>query len=342
MKNFFDFLIYLAALPGFWIIRCSPRCFMNVLAATGGFFLMWSKGFVRTSDANLQVAFPDMDSKKRRKIIRASGKNFILCLLEYVWASKNQKRLDRCYLINEAEKDKFLSRIANRERVIFVNPHMASWEGASAIVAKYTRDFAGVAVIVKAVKNKYLDKLFNGNVRGNVKGIQVIYSTGALRGTIKAFNEGKSLGILIDQNTKVRDGGAFVNFFGLPAPSSLAPAALAKYCLNKNIPVNVCYSMGVREDDGKIHFYTLPLSKSVTEYESDVEMIQELMDISAREIAKRPEQYLWSYPRFRYIPADASDELAAKYPAYAHRASERFYSAKAYHAKKNAAADNGK
>ena len=300
---------------------------------------MWSPGFVKTSDANLQIALPELDKKERRQIIHASGTNFILCLLEYIWATKNQARLDRSYLINETELAKIRNRLAANERTMYVNPHMASWEGASAIIARESRTQSGIAVIVKAVKNPWLDKLFNGGVRGNVPGIQVIYSTGALRGTIKAFGEGKSLGILIDQNTKVRDGGAFVNFFGLPAPSSLSPAVLAKYCLNKNMPSDICYSMAVREEDGKIHFYTIPLSKPVAEYASDQELVQELLDISTAEIAKRPEQYLWSYPRFRYIPEDASDELAAKYPFYAHRARADFYDAKAYHQRKAAKKD---
>ncbi len=334
MKKFCDYLVYLAALPGFLILRNSPRFFITWLAHTGGFFLMWSKNFVKVSDANLQIALPELNRKQRRKIIKASGTNFILCLLEYIWATKNQSRLDRSYLLSDEEAEKLRKRVAAEERTLYVNPHMASWEGASAIIAKAMREKSGVAVIVKAVKNPYLDKLFNGGVRGNVPGIQVIYSTGALRGTIKAFGEKKSLGILIDQNTKVRDGGAFVNFFGLPAPSSLSPAVLAKYCLNKNMPTNICYSMAVRESDGKIHFYTIPLSKPITDYTSDIELVQELLDISTAEIAKRPEQYLWSYPRFRYIPADAPEELAAKYPFYAHRARERFYDAKAYHQRK--------
>ena len=331
LKDFGGRLVYMVSLLGLGLLRISPRFMVTAYAHIGAFFLSRGRKFFRISDANLWVVFPDWDAARRKKVIRKSALNFILCLLEYIWASCSRKRLERSYLIDEEETAKILARVAAKERTIYVNPHMASWEGASATVARFHRDGAGIAVIVKAVKNPYMDKLFNNLVRGRVEGVHVIYSVGALRGTIKAFNAGSCLGILIDQNTKVREGGEFMDFFGLPAPSSLAPAVLAKYCLEKKMPSNICYSMAVREEDGKIHFHTIPLSRPLEEYASNHEIIQEILDISTREIAKRPEQYLWGYPRFRNIPRDASPELAAKFPSYAKPASESFYDAKVYH-----------
>lgn len=324
-------LVYAVSLVGLVMLRMSPRFMVRVYSHIGCFFLSRGRKFYGISDANLKIVFPEWDAARRKKVIRASAFNFILCLLEYIWASCSRKRLERCYLIDDREKAELIARRDAGDRTIYVNPHMASWEGASATVARFYRDTSGIAVIVKAVKDPHMDKFFNKLVRGRVEGIKVIYSVGALRGTIKAFNSGCCLGILIDQNTKVREGGEFMDFFGLPAPSSLAPAVLAKYCLEKNMPSSIRYSMAVREEDGNIHFHTIPLSRPLGEYASNHEIIQEILDISTREIAKRPEQYLWAYPRFRNIPRDASPELAAKFPAYARPASESFYDAKVYH-----------
>ena len=48
------------------------------------------------------------------------------------------------------------------------------------------------------------------------------------------------------------------------------------------------------------------------------------MDMSEEFIRKYPDQYLWFYRRFQYIPQGATDELKAKYPFYAKMASNHF------------------
>ena len=53
-------------------------------------------------------------------------------------------------------------------------------------------------------------------------------------------------------------------------------------------------------------------------------MLQALMDMSEEFIRKYPDQYLWFYRRFQYIPQGATDELKAKYPFYAKMASNHF------------------
>ena len=63
----------------------------------------------------------------------------------------------------------------------------------------------------------------SGN-REKVRGLEIIFSSGAIRAATKALRDGRGVGTLIDQNTRVRDGGSFVNFFGLPVSSSTAPA----------------------------------------------------------------------------------------------------------------------
>jgi hypothetical protein len=70
------------------------------------------------------------------------------------------------------------------------------------------------------------------------------------------------------------------------------------------------------------------LSKPFEEYADDREVIQELMHISEDFIRRYPEQYVWLYKRFRYIPQEASEELAARYPFYAARAKASFYNSR--------------
>ena len=131
-------------------------------------------------------------------------------LLEFFWIGGNHRRIERCYLLPEDIVQRLKAHAAAGERIIFVNPHLGSWE-ASGTMAPY---YAGIkmAAIAKPTKNPYLYKLINAGGRERTNGLEVIFSRGAIRASISALRSGKGLGTLIDQNTRVRDGGVFADF----------------------------------------------------------------------------------------------------------------------------------
>jgi chorismate mutase len=55
----------------------------------------------------------------------------------------------------------------------------------------------------------------------------------------------------------------------------------------------------------------------VSEYDSDEALAQAMMSVLEDLIRQYPEQYVWLYKRWRYIPLDAPAEIAGKYPGYA-------------------------
>ena len=174
-----------------------------------------------------------------------------------------------------------------------------------------------MAAVAKKMRNPYLNNLINHHKRENVKGLKIIFSVGAMKSSVKALKEGLGLGFLIDQNTRVRDGGEWLNFFGLSCPGSVAPATLKRYADAHNIPSVIIYGTSIRTPDGKITACFEYLPKPFESYASDKEVINDLMKITENYIRQYPEQYLWLYKRFQYIPPDASPELKEKYPYYA-------------------------
>ena len=143
------------------------------------------------------------------------------------------------------------------------------------------------------------------------------------------MREGCGIGLLIDQNTRVRDGGCFVNFFGLPVTSSKSPASLKRFCDANNIPAVIAYGTSIREADGKIHAKMEYLPKPFDEYENDEAVLQALMDLSEKYIRRYPEQYLWFYHRFQNIPAGIPEEVRRRYPYYAAEPPPTFYDKRA-------------
>ena len=58
-------------------------------------------------------------------------------------------------------------------------------------------------------------------------GQEIVRADGAFRPLMQGLRDGKSLGLLVDQVVKPRNGGVWVRFFGVPVPVSAAPAFFA-------------------------------------------------------------------------------------------------------------------
>lgn len=321
MKNIRYFLTYLLAVFFCAVIRISPRFMVRFHAWTAAHCVYLMPSALKICQANIQIAFPDWDADKVRRTAKTSIRMVILNFLEFIWMSGIPRRIEKVCQMPETTRQNLRKYADKNVRIIFVNPHLGSWE-ASGLMAPY---FAGVqmAAIAKPSKNKYLNKLLSGN-REKAEGLKIIFARGAMRAAVKALREGLAIGTLIDQNTRGRDGGTFVDFFGLPAPSSTAPALLKRYCDSANIPSVIIYGTSIRENN-VIRAYCAELAKPFNEYADDREVLQELMRISEDFIRRYPEQYVWLYKRFRYIPIDADETLCRRYPYYAVKVKPSFY-----------------
>ncbi len=323
MKKIGQFTVYLAAVAAFKLLRATPRALLRVEARLAGTLLYLWPAAGRITRANLAAAFPDKSAAEVGRIARASMFNLIYNILEFLWMCGNTKRIELCCTIPEPLRTFLADQVKEGRRIIFVNPHLGSWEDSGLMAPHYSG--VKMVAIAKPVRNPYLDNFYNRLGREQESGLKIVYSKGAMRACLKALKDGYGVGTLIDQNTRVRDGGTFVDFFGLPVPSSTAPAVLMDYCIKNSIPAIIIYGTSVRLENGVVTAHAALLSKPYEEYASPAEVLQELMHISEEFIRKFPEQYLWFYKRFQYIPQDADEALKAKYPFYAAVAPDKFY-----------------
>jgi len=299
------------------LIKPLPRCVLVFVSAVVGQILFWVPPFRKLVLANLRVAFPDYNDARIRQIGRDSFVNLIRTLLEFFWFTGAPERILRHVIIDpDAQSMLDVHRQAG-ENIVFVTPHLGNWEATGLKVAQSSGlDFA---VVVRPPRNPLINKLirksrsFNGN--------EVIDAKGSVKLVLKAVARGKSLATLVDQNTRVRDGGVFVNYFGLQVPSSKAPAFFSRM----SPKVRVMVGGGIRQPNGDILAFYEKLPKPESEYADDREMIQDLISITEKKVRQYPEQYLWFYHRFQYIPRDADEALRNKYPYYATVAPEKFY-----------------
>ncbi len=320
-RNFRFLIEYFVILIPYSLMRISPHFTLRWVAAFAGGSMFMVPSVRKLVTANVRTAFPEFPENEVRRVARKSLYNLVMNMFEFGWMTGVGKRIERWTYISDETVKKLKSHTSNDERIIFVNPHLGSWE-ASAVIATHTCNIK-MAAIAKVTRNPYLNNLLNKKCR-EIQGLRIIFSKGAVKETIKALHEGLTIGTLIDQNTRIRDGGIFVNFFGLPVPSSKAPATLWRYAKANNIPAVPLYGTVVRIN-GRLTAHCESLSKTLDEYVSDHEIIQELIDISEKYIRKFPEQYLWLYKRFQHIPEDATPEQRKRYPFYSRDASPKFY-----------------
>lgn len=317
------FLLYLVCLSILITIRILPHWLLPILGTIGGRLIYLIPFFKKLVVANVKTAFPEYSNDKVKTIAKESLANMCLNMLEFAWVDGRIDRIEKYYGMSKELKDDIEKYKSENKTIIFITPHLGSWEAAGSIIPHFGE--VHMCAIAKPVKNPYIDKLLNRSGREKSKGLEIIFRNGAIQASCKALKEGKCLAMLVDQNTRARDGGAFVNFFGLPVASTTAPGVLMKYCSSHNIPYGVICGAGIRQKDGKVVTYGQTLSKDFSFYKDEVEILQEIMDISEKLVRQYPEQYLWLYKRFLHIPPTLDEETKKRYPFYARVPSNHFY-----------------
>jgi KDO2-lipid IV(A) lauroyltransferase len=298
---------------------------IKILPLKVNYFLAWVAGtfmyyFIPSCRnlvmSNLKVAFPEKSEAERIRIGRAALKNTILIVLEFSWFSGSAKRIKK-YVSHPEYHDKTVDELVSQGRgLIYCTGHFGNWDLEGLAIPTHWPQIL-FAVIARTSPNPFLADILDV-ARTSTNNV-VIPSKGAVKDMKKSLEKGCFLATLIDQNTRVRNGGIFVNFFGLPVPASRAPAMFAR---KMNIPLTITFCTR------KNGFYELTfteLEKKPSEYASDEDLMQALMTKMEEQVRAYPEQYMWMYKRFQNIPREASPELVKKYPYYAKIAEEKFY-----------------
>lgn len=286
------------------VVARLPRHWLAGLAGVVGRALFAVPAVGRLMLTNLAIAFPDKAETERRVIGGAATAGMLLTFFEFIWFARHPEQLRAAIDVSAPEADAVFTTV-RQQGAFFMSPHVGNWELGAQLMAASGVSFGAVA---RKIKNPYLDRLV-ARAR-TYHGQTIIPEHGAVRLMVKAIKSGTTIGILIDQNTRPSDGGVFVPFFGLPAPVSRAPAALA---LKFKIPI-LCVVL-VREN-GRLCLRSEPLPKPVDQYADDLELTAALMQLNERMVRRYPEQYMWYYERWRYIPPGASAAVAARFPAY--------------------------
>lgn len=203
-------------------------------------------------------------------------------------------------VITESEGEDVLKEIVAEGRgVIALTAHFGNWELVG-IFLTYL-GIRGAAVARRIYFHKY--GLFVENLRKRF-GVPIIYRDESPKKFLRLLKEGKTLGLLADQDISSVDG-VFVNFFDRPcftptAPIKLALATGAKVALvfmvrkpdntHKMVVKGVLDPFKERKEEGVVEKYT-----------------QEWTDIFEQFVREYPEQWAWVHRRWKTKQREGSD-----------------------------------
>jgi KDO2-lipid IV(A) lauroyltransferase len=258
---------------------------------------------------HLALAFPEAPEGERRAIARGAFLHYGWMAGEVLAVRSYDARLED-HVRFAGDGEALLHEVLARGRgMMFVTGHVGSWELMARRVAR-----AGIpnAVIAKKGGDPRLNRLAE-RFRAS-GGVTTLWredaSTG--RAILRTFKEGKALGILVDQDTKVQ--GVFAPFFGRLA---YTPRAAADLALRFGAPVVVATTRRRGADPAGGHLVELveiPYAADPPDREAEVVRLTAACNAALEAAIRRnPTEWVWMHRRWKTRPP-AEGSLASAVP----------------------------
>jgi len=272
----------------FWILARLPLSWLHTLGVLfGRLTYLLSKSYANLTTKNLRQAKVAADddgfSSLLKQAVSEAGKSILE--LPWVWLRPVEQVLDcvkDCHSWDLVEKAQ-----ARGKGLVILTPHIGCFE----VIGLYVGARMAMTCLYRVPKQAWMDSVIRqGRERGMMKLARA--DIGGVRVLLKALKRGEVIGILPDQ-VPGNGEGEWLPFFGRPAytmtlVSRLLEASDASVlmCIAERLPHGKGYS---------IRFSPLELQSG----QPLTPQINHEVEMSVRSC---PEQYLWSYNRYK-VPA---------------------------------------
>lgn len=242
----------------------------------------------RIGKANLDVAFSDLKSAaEKRRILRRSFVCMTRTLMDTFWFSHHPDTRLETYI----EIDPSLKGLFQDKAQLILTAHFGNWESIGQICGHSKLNIHSIAAPVKNdTVNKYLIRAREAT------GQKIIPKNGALRKLLSVLRKRGKAGFLADQNTPEKDGGIWVDFFGLPATVTAAPALLSA---RTGAEILMTFSRPLPGGRYRIYVTEVFDAPQDTDKKSSRDLTDAFTRATEKEILKHPECWLWMYKRWK-------------------------------------------
>ena len=275
------------------VTACVSRLPMSAVRTFGhgfGRLVFWVDGVHRRiALENLAHAFPSRPAPERRQLAKAMFAHFgalVFELLKFGTLTREQMSA----LMEVEGHERIQAAHAKGKGVFFITGHFGYWE-----MQAITHPFHSptIAVMARPLDNPTLHAQLE-RLR-TMSGNRVLYRQGVLRRVLRELNDNNGVAILIDQHLHTSESVS-VDYFGRPAVTTSAPAALALRTGAVVIPVFALPLPG-----GRYRFvYEHPVEPPASDSPDAVrEFTQRCTDVLEMYVRRHPELWLWMHRRWR-------------------------------------------
>ncbi|WP_436915168.1 lysophospholipid acyltransferase family protein [Acinetobacter gandensis] len=276
------FLKVMAQLPLTWL-----HALANCLAQ---FLYLLPSSVKRISHANLNLVYPELSAQAHNTLLKNTLKSQCYTYVESVkcWGMPKLYSLD---LVQNVQGEQLLKdALANQKGLIIVVTHFGCWELLNAWLSQYT-----VPVIMyKPNKNKSVDR-FVLKARQNFNATLVATDKTGVAAIFKHLKQG-GLTVILPDHLPKPSGGIYAKFFEQDVLCTTLVSKLAQ-----KTQCNVLGLSCIREKSGfKVICQSMHDDINGQDLQRSVDCLNhDMQDM----INQAPEQYIWSYKRFRRMPS---------------------------------------
>jgi KDO2-lipid IV(A) lauroyltransferase len=241
--------------------------------------------------ANIALCWPELTTAQQHTLTRKSLAETGKTLFETgaLWLRPGKQTLG---LIKQVNGSALVKQAQAKGRgVILATPHLGAWEGAGL----YCADRFDISCPYRPPRKPGMEQFIN-TARSRLGGHYIEANAQGTRLLYKTLRQGRVIAMLPDQEPQT-GAGLFAPFFGTPAYSMVLLARIAKRAAAPVI--FVCCERLPWGRGYHLHFREMPDITNATTMKAAVKATNKAVEYCVRQC---PEQYQWSYRRFRTRP----------------------------------------
>lgn len=248
----------------------------------------------KTALRNLEIAFPEMSPDERERIASSTFES-LGRHLGFVSHFRKFKLENVRDLVDVVGREYFDRAHATGRGILFFTGHFGSWEVFNLLPPAFGY---GMNILVRRIDNPLVEN-FVDRMRTRF-GSVTLDKTKAARQMFRALENGELLGILADLNVQEKEG-VFVDFFGVPASTTVS---IAKLAIKTNAIVLPAFAVW-EESKNKYVVYLEPAieyAPADNSPENIRDLTQKITATVEKYVRQYPEQWLWIHKRWNTRP----------------------------------------
>lgn len=270
---------------GYW-----PLPLLHAIGWLAG-MLLWAlpNGLRLVTRQHMELCLPDLPRSRRRRIERRSLIESMKAVAEMpaIWFGPRWRL--RRWLGNAADHDAYRRAMSGGDGAILLTPHLGAWELAGQYVAQF-----GPLTLLYKPQNDAVNALALAGRTRDPNARPVPTTPGGVKALLAALKCGETVGILPDHDPPA-GSGRFAPFFGMQAHTMDLIGKLAG-----RTGAAVWFIAAERLSWGRgFRYHLWPAPAGIADRDQAPAALNAGVEACIRQL---PEQYWWSYQRYRRRP----------------------------------------